>query len=77
MENLQNQNALSTDNTPTSTNVPTSNTKPTSIITKFTTNNKSKQPQVLIGCLLGVPLSPHRLLASQYSPLLQKLESAV
>lgn len=26
---------------------------------------------------LGVPLSPHRLLASQFSPLLQKLESAI
>nr|TKR85207.1 hypothetical protein D5086_0000250130 [Populus alba] len=26
---------------------------------------------------LGVPLSPHRLLASQFSPLLHKLESAV
>jgi hypothetical protein len=26
---------------------------------------------------LGVPLSPHRLLVSQYSPLLQKLESVV
>jgi mannosylglycoprotein endo-beta-mannosidase len=26
---------------------------------------------------LGVPLSPHRLLASQYSPLLHKLESAI
>jgi hypothetical protein len=26
---------------------------------------------------LGVPLSPHRLLVSQYSPLLQKLESIV
>ena len=26
---------------------------------------------------LGAPLSPHRLLVSQYSPLLQKLESAV
>jgi mannosylglycoprotein endo-beta-mannosidase len=26
---------------------------------------------------LGVPFSPYRLLASQYSPLLQKLESAV
>jgi len=28
-------------------------------------------------CYLGVPLSPHRLLASQYSPLLHKLESAI
>jgi mannosylglycoprotein endo-beta-mannosidase len=26
---------------------------------------------------LGVPLSPHRLLASQFSPLLQKLESTI
>ena len=26
---------------------------------------------------LGVPLSPHRLLASQFSPLLHKLESAI
>jgi len=26
---------------------------------------------------LGVPLSPHRLLASQYSPLLHKLTSAI
>ena len=26
---------------------------------------------------LGVPLSPHRLLASQFSPLLQKLESSI
>jgi hypothetical protein len=26
---------------------------------------------------LGVPFSPHRLLASQYSPLLQKLESTI
>jgi hypothetical protein len=26
---------------------------------------------------LGVPLSPHRLLASQYHPLLQKLESCI
>ena len=58
MENLQNKNALSTDNAPTSTNVPTSNTKPTSIITKFTTNNKSKQPQVPIGCYLVFPSVP-------------------
>ena len=28
-------------------------------------------------CYLGVPLSPHRLLASQFSPLLQKLESSI
>ncbi|KAL9394293.1 hypothetical protein Peur_013578 [Populus x canadensis] len=26
---------------------------------------------------LGVPLSPHRLLATQFSPLLQKLESSI
>jgi hypothetical protein len=26
---------------------------------------------------LGVPLSPHRLLASQYSPLLHKLETTI
>jgi hypothetical protein len=26
---------------------------------------------------LGIPLSPHRLLASQFSPLLHKLESAI
>jgi hypothetical protein len=26
---------------------------------------------------LGVPLSPHRLLASQYSPLLHKLEAVI
>jgi hypothetical protein len=26
---------------------------------------------------LGVPLSPHRLLASQYSPLLYKLETTI
>jgi hypothetical protein len=47
MENLQNQNALSTDTTPTSTNVSTSNTNPTSTTAGSATDNKGKQLQVL------------------------------
>jgi len=47
MENLQNQNALSTGTTPTSTNVSTSNTNPTSTTAGSATDNKGKQLQVL------------------------------